>query len=336
MTSRSETTDPRAVEWCFRAFLDNLCPNTKRAYVRDLGIFAQWRGAQDSLSAIQGFIAQRLTIALEEGGRYSQWLFTHERAWRTAVRRLAALRSVVRQLETDGIIAWSLPLPSPARNANDRQRDFDNDKLRPNAETLSRLMNELRDSERNLTLRDRLIVYFGSILLMRNIELERLRLRDIDWDASAIVVHGIGNPSRKGRRPPRIRIRTVPIPAAILPDLRRWASTVSLAGAEHLFVRVRWNDAVSAAGLRNQAFSTIARKWFRRLGLRGNMRMLRSAGMAAMLDQMEASGASLGDIAEVAGITNVAQLARKWTPSKLTAGRGVVETAALALSPGAS
>jgi integrase len=326
--------DPSAIEWCYHSFLTNKAENTRREYTSDLAIFATWRGDPDILTALKAFVAQGPTKAIEEGSRYCMWLFAPGVARRTAMRRLAVLKSMMSQLTRDGVITWTLSVPPPRRTANDRRYDRNYDQRRPDADLVSTLLAELNQANDHVALRDRLVVYFACVLLLRPVEIARLRLSDINWAANEIPICGRTEGDRRGCGVPRVAERRIPIPAAIARDLHAWCDIAESAGAEHLFVRMHPTGCVLPTGLSKRSFTFIVNRWCKKIGCRPmSMRLLRSGGMSIMLDQTRTHEISPVDIADLAGICNVAQLRRYWTHGNCEGKRTAVEAAIKAVRP---
>ena len=86
-------------------------PATCRAYAADLGAFASWAGAASTDEAVAAFLALgpgKATAAAERWRGSMDGL-----APRTVARRLATLRSIVRQAKRQGATHWTLDVDGP-------------------------------------------------------------------------------------------------------------------------------------------------------------------------------------------------------------------------------
>jgi len=91
-----------------RRFIENLSPNTRRAYDADLRDFAAYVGQPSPLAAVVALVRDGHTATLETVEDYKQHMKGRKLTPATVNRRLSALRSALKVCRMRGLIDWSI------------------------------------------------------------------------------------------------------------------------------------------------------------------------------------------------------------------------------------
>ncbi len=98
-------------------FLNGLSPNTRRAYEKDLRLFAAFAGASSVGGAAESLVRGGSHAAALVALRWRDAMTADGLSPATVNRRLAALRSLVELARTLGLVEWDLRVKGPKRRA---------------------------------------------------------------------------------------------------------------------------------------------------------------------------------------------------------------------------
>lgn len=218
----------RAAE-LFDRLVSRRSPLTARAYRFDLQDFAEFAKAPTPAEALRRLLSSTKLGARHLVERYEAHMIGHSLARATVLRRLAALKSLVREARREEVIDWSLEVEStrnltPEQKLNMGQRDMSG----PTPEEYAKIRAAL-DADKTLAgRRDRAILGLLRNPALRASEVAALKVRDVDLERRRVWFLGKA----------RVDLENLPIPEGLVEDLREWMSLRGGARSAPLFVQI--------------------------------------------------------------------------------------------------
>ncbi len=250
-----------------KIFLSNKSERTIAAYKKDLTDFARFLGIQD------GNLDHTARCLLSNGrGRanalaaeYRGYLESRKLSPATINRRLSALRSMVEQAGTLGVVSWELRIKGP------KSRSY-RDTSGPGTRNVRRMLGLVRDRDDRKGVRDFAILRLLYDLALRRGEIVALDLEDLDLEGTTIKILGKGRTEKE--------ILTLPQPT--IEALRTWVE-VRGSGAGHLFIN--FDRAGKGGRLTGTGIYQIVRRLGNELGIKTRPHGIRHSSISACVAQ---------------------------------------------------
>jgi len=170
-----------------RIFLSNKSERTIAAYKKDLVDFARFLGVEDGGldDAARRFLSVGRGGANALAAEYREHLESRKLSPATINRRLSALRSMVEQAATLGLVSWELKIKGP------KSRSY-RDTAGPGTRNVQRMMTHVRAREDKKGIRDFAILRLLYDLALRRGEVVSLDLEDVDLETCVVRILGKG------------------------------------------------------------------------------------------------------------------------------------------------
>lgn len=260
-TSRVDT------ERLVRIFLANKSARTIAAYKKDLADFARFLGIED------GDLDQAARRFLSVGGgganalaaEYREQMESRRLSPATINRRLSALRSMVEQAATLGLINWELKIKGP------KSRSY-RDTAGPGTRNFRIMLGLVQSREDAKGIRDFAILRLLYDLALRRGEVVSLDLDDLDLNAGTVKILGKGRTEKE--------ILTLPQPT--VDALRAWLEARGSAPGP---VFTNFDRAGKGERLTGTAIYQIVRKLGQELGIKTRPHGIRHSSISACVAQ---------------------------------------------------
>ena len=182
-----------------RIFLSNKSERTIAAYRKDLADFARFLGIEDGNldHAARRFLSNGRGGANALAAEYREQMESRRLSPATINRRLSALRSMVEQAATLGLVSWELKIKGP------KSRSY-RDTAGPGTRNVRRMLGLVQARHDKKGVRDFAILRLLYDLALRRGEVVSLDLEDLDLEAKTIKILGKGRTEKE--------ILTVPEP----------------------------------------------------------------------------------------------------------------------------
>jgi integrase/recombinase XerC len=248
-------------------FLSNKSVQTITAYKKDLKDFSRFLGIVDGNldEAARLFLANGRGAANAIAAEYRTHLEERNLSPATTNRRLSALRALVEQAGTLGIISWELKIRGP------KSRSY-RDTTGPGTRNVRRMLGLLQGREDAKSLRDFAIIRLLYDLALRRGEVVSLNLEDVDLEATNIKILG------KGRTEKDI----LALPQPTIEALRVW---LEVRGSHAGALFTNFDRAGKGGRLTGTAVYLIVRKLGQELGIKTRPHGLRHSSISACVAQ---------------------------------------------------
>jgi integrase/recombinase XerC len=192
--------------WTPEDFFRRLDPETRRGYRLDLRHLCRWLGAPDDVDGLARSLAQLQQVQANLiASRWRDLLKESGLAAATVNRRLAALRSLSRDMRRGGLTPWSIEV-------DDLKAKPYRDTRGPGLEAVAAMLAEARKESPAKGARDELVISFLGEMALRCKEVATLDLEHVSEDRSEIMV-------LRKKQSDRVRI---PLPDATKAALVAW------------------------------------------------------------------------------------------------------------------
>ena len=250
-----------------KIFLSNKSERTVTAYKKDPSDFARFLGIQDGNldHAARLFFSNRRGGANALAAEYRGHLESRRLSPATINRRLSALRSMVEQAGTLGLIGWELKIKGP------KSKQY-RDTTGPGTRNIRRMFNIIQARRDAKGLRDFAILRLLYDLALRRGEVVSLDLEDIDLETGIVKILGKGRTEKE--------ILTLPQPT--IEALRSWLG-VRGGGAGPLFTN--FDRAGKSGRLTGTGVYQIVRRLGNELGIKTRPHGIRHTSISACVAQ---------------------------------------------------
>jgi integrase/recombinase XerC len=261
LTSRVDT------ERLVRIFLSNKSERTIGAYKKDLADFAKFQGIEDGDldNSARRFLSAGRGGANAIAAEYREHLESRQLSPATINRRLSALRSMVEQAATLGLINWELKIKGP------KSRSY-RDTAGPGTPNVRRMLGLVHARQDAKGLRDFAILRLLYDLALRRGEVVSLDLDDLDLESSILKILG------KGRTEKEI----LKVPQPTVEALHAW---LEVRGTDAGPLFTNFDRAGKGSRLTGTAVYLIVRKLGQELGIKTRPHGIRHASISACVAQ---------------------------------------------------
>jgi integrase/recombinase XerC len=263
----SSVTGPVNAERLVKIFLSNKSERTIAAYKKDLTDFARFLGIQDGNldQAARLFLLNGRGGANALAAEYRGHLESRRLSPATINRRLSALRSMVEQAATLGLIGWELKIKGPK---SQQYRDTTG----PGTRNIRRMFNIIQARRDAKGLRDFAILRLLYDLALRRGEVVSLDLEDIDLETGIMKILGKGRTEKE--------ILTIPQPT--IEALRSW---LGVRGSDAGPLFTNFDRAGKRGRLTGTAVYQMVRKLGQGLGIKTRPHGIRHSSISACVAQ---------------------------------------------------
>ena len=248
-------------------FLSNKSDETIKSYRKDLKDFSRFLGIADGKpdEAAHLFLSNGRGRANALAAEYRAYMETKRLSPATVNRRLSALRSMVEQAGTLGIINWELKIRGP------KSRQY-RDTAGPGTRNIQKMFNIIKVRRDRKGIRDFAIIRRLYDLALRRGEIVALDLEDLDIDATTVKILGKGRAEKE--------ILTLPQPT--VEALRAW---LEVRGNNTGPLFTNFDRAGKGKRLTGTAVYQIVRKLGQTLGIKTRPHGIRHSSISACAGQ---------------------------------------------------
>ncbi|MGO9566715.1 MAG: tyrosine-type recombinase/integrase [Desulfomonilaceae bacterium] len=250
-----------------KIFLSNKSERTIAAYKKDLTDFARFLGIQDGNldHAARLFLSNGRGGANALAAEYRELMESRKLSPATINRRLSALRSMVEQAGTLGLVNWELKIKGP------KSKQY-RDTAGPGTRNIRRMFNIIQARRDAKGLRDFAILRLLYDLALRRGEVVSLDLDDVDLETGIVKILGKGRTEKE--------ILTLPQPT--IEALRSW---LGVRGSDAGPLFTNFDRAGKGGRVTGTAVYQIVRKLGQELGIKTRPHGIRHSSISACVAQ---------------------------------------------------
>jgi integrase/recombinase XerC len=260
----ARTVDPQRL---IDIFLSNKSAQTITAYRKDLKDFARFLGVEDGNpdEVTRLFLSSGRGSANSIAAEYRTHLEERKLSPATINRRLSALRALVEQAGTLGLVTWELKIKGP------KSRSY-RDTTGPGTRNVQRMLGLVQTREDAKGLRDFAILRLLYDLALRRGEAVSLDLEDVDLESGSIKILGKGRTEKE----------TLTLPQPTIEVLRAW---IEVRGTDPGPLFTNFDRAGKGERLTGTAVYQIVRKLGQELGIKTRPHGIRHSSISACVAQ---------------------------------------------------
>jgi integrase len=296
--------------WCLEGFLRTKSAGSRCVYGGDLKLFEAWLRSSEKGEDLREFLALDRGAATIVAKQYRESLRT-KLSRSTVNRRTVVLRLFVKAAHQDELVTWQLPRLHLSDSADDNRIESRRIRRAPHNRILRRLRAKLETDLSPRGVRDRAIFALAAELMLRNGEITKLRVGDVDLGNRLIRVMRLG------------KWAILPLAPAVFAELASWMNLRRGLSADKVFIRIHLGRPIGVySSISSIGLLMIVRLRGQDVGVaRLNMRNLRDAGLRALGEQLVRRRISSVDALAMARLASSCRIERFHKPKKMAATR---------------